>query len=240
MTNNSDVVCTDDVCFISNKNQTDYEKSDSPITVPTPESAWTIYGKNNCPFCIKAKQLLSNEQLSSSVAYHDVEKYGGANNVRQQLYQIPETHKTVPIVFYGETFIGGYTELETFYKTLKNEKINNDIYDTNTTTESKMANKYGGLSESKLVDAEVIDLVTPFQQQIVDKIIDDIDDFKIINYKTQLVAGLNYFVKIQVNRINQRCVHVRIYKPLPHTKKQPELYAHIDYPKTVEDPIVYF
>lgn len=239
--NDNGVVCTDDVCFIPDKNHTDNQLLETPAQtpVPTPESAWTIYGRNNCPFCTKAEQLLSNEQSPSTVVYHDVEKYGGAKAVRQQLPQVPDTHKTVPMVFYGETFIGGYTDLEVFYKILKNEKINNGLVNNNY-TQTKMAHKCGGLSETKPVNAEVTDLVTPFQKQITDKIIDDIDDFEIISYATQLVAGMNYFVKIQVNKINKRCVHVRIYKPLPHTQKQPELYEHIDYPKSVDDKIVHF
>merc|ERR1712039_776071 len=41
--------------------------------------------------------------------------------------------------------------------------------------------------------------------------------------KTQVVAGMNYFVKVAIS--DAECVHLRIHKPLPHTGKPAELHG---------------
>ena len=37
----------------------------------------------------------------------------------------------------------------------------------------------------------------------------------------QVVAGTNYFVKVKISAAS--CVHLRIYKPLPHTGEHPHV-----------------
>ena len=68
----------------------------------------SIITKDNCPWCVKAKELLGQHNynyseinipsdLSREVFYALVEKYN--------------TTKTVPKVFDGKTLIGGYEDL---------------------------------------------------------------------------------------------------------------------------------
>ena len=44
--------------------------------------------------------------------------------------------------------------------------------------------------------------------------------FQALSYKTQVVAGLNYLFKVQVD---DSIIHIKIHKPLPHTQKEPVL-----------------
>lgn len=65
----------------------------------------TIYTKPTCPYCIRAKQLLSSKGVSFTdinVA-EDPEAY-------EQLKQ-RTNHKTVPQIFINEQFIGGCDDL---------------------------------------------------------------------------------------------------------------------------------
>jgi len=55
-------------------------------------------------------------------------------------------------------------------------------------------------------------------------------------FKTQVVAGINYFVKV---RISNYIFHVRIYQRLPHENKAPEVVRVIG-PKSETEPIEYF
>ena len=57
-----------------------------------------------------------------------------------------------------------------------------------------------------------------------------------ISYSTQVVAGVNYLIKVQSN---DKYFHLKVNKPLPHTKKQPFILA-IEVDKSLEDPLVPF
>ncbi|KAF5924015.1 hypothetical protein HPG69_010447 [Diceros bicornis minor] len=40
------------------------------------------------------------------------------------------------------------------------------------------------------------------------------EEFKAVEYKTQVVAGTNYYIKVQVGDNNY--IHLKIFKSLPH------------------------
>lgn len=71
---------------------------------------------------------------------------------------------------------------------------------------------------------------------------DSVGMFKALKYKSQLVAGTNYFVKIQVDDGGE-CVHVRLFEALPCHKKEGaksvEL-AGVQAGKQVKDAVEYF
>ncbi len=65
----------------------------------------TIYSKENCHFCIKAKELLKKKNIN----YLNID-IGEDEKLLAQLYQ--ETRQsTVPYIFINNKFIGGYNEL---------------------------------------------------------------------------------------------------------------------------------
>lgn len=67
-------------------------------------NAFLVYGKRNCPWCTKAKQLL--DKLQMFYVYMDVAE---DTDLRERLKAAG--HKTVPVVFLGDELIGGYNEL---------------------------------------------------------------------------------------------------------------------------------
>lgn len=65
----------------------------------------TIYTKPSCPYCVRAKQLFD----SMGVSYEEV-NFMEHPEKRQEL---SEKHNwmTVPMIFIGEEFIGGFDDL---------------------------------------------------------------------------------------------------------------------------------
>ncbi|XP_037041011.1 cystatin-A2-like isoform X1 [Bradysia coprophila] len=99
----------------------------------------------------------------------------------------------------------------------------------------------GGLGASKPVDADVTEVIERQRDSIIKKICDSGStcpsaDAKIVinSYKTQTVAGTNYFVGLTIDDI---IYHVRIFSQ-PWT--QTEEVHGVQGPKTVTDEISYF
>lgn len=66
----------------------------------------TIYTTPYCPYCIRAKQLLSQKQ----VLFTEVDLSREPAHVRTDLMN-KTRHRTVPQIFIGEQFIGGCDDL---------------------------------------------------------------------------------------------------------------------------------
>lgn len=122
-----------------------------------------------------------------------------------------------------------------------------------------MSKMTGGISDKEEpANAEIQALVEQVKDQITGKMNASFNVFEPISYKTQVVAGRNYFVKVgnlnaslvilqihkqsnyhiclQIHVGNDECIHARIYKNL-----QREVSVHsIEENKTKEDPIAYF
>jgi len=70
---------------------------------------YTIYGKEHCIYCEKAKALLHNK--ATSYEYHDVVKDINQRNI---LLSKVKDVKTLPQIFLNEKYIGGFTELQAY------------------------------------------------------------------------------------------------------------------------------
>jgi glutaredoxin len=73
----------------------------------------TVYSKDNCPFCVRAKRLLEQK----GIAYMEV----SAVDHREQLIETVtkatgSPPKTVPQIWLNDQYIGGYTELDAYFK----------------------------------------------------------------------------------------------------------------------------
>ena len=66
----------------------------------------TIYSTIVCPYCVRAKQLLERKD----VAYKEINLSNEAPEARVELMQ-RTNHRTVPQIFIGEQFIGGFDQL---------------------------------------------------------------------------------------------------------------------------------
>lgn len=66
----------------------------------------TVYSSMWCPYCHRAKQLLSRK----GVAFEEIE-VDGAPAVRAEMARRAHGCQTVPQIFIGETHVGGCDEL---------------------------------------------------------------------------------------------------------------------------------
>lgn len=76
-----------------------------------------IYGKKNCPFCTKAKNLadqLSNFREDFSFEYTDFEEKGMTKETLGEKLNV--TVETVPQILLDGELIGGYTDLEAYVR----------------------------------------------------------------------------------------------------------------------------
>ena len=65
-----------------------------------------IYTTPICPYCVRAKQLLSQK----GATYQEIDLSRESPEVRQQL-MAQTRHRTVPQIFIGELHVGGYDDL---------------------------------------------------------------------------------------------------------------------------------
>ena len=67
----------------------------------------TIYSKRWCVYCVAARRLLS----SLGLEYEEI-SLDGRKELRRELSAANGGWPTVPMIFVGETFIGGYDDLQ--------------------------------------------------------------------------------------------------------------------------------
>ncbi|NXD90537.1 CYTX protein, partial [Chaetorhynchus papuensis] len=63
------------------------------------------------------------------------------------------------------------------------------------------------------------------------------DVFGAIVYRTQVVAGIIYFIKVKVS--NDNYVHLKVFQSLPYENQGPSLVG-FQTGKTRDDPLTYF
>jgi len=98
----------------------------------------------------------------------------------------------------------------------------------------------GGTTEEKAANADIQDKVNQVKAKFLENMGEnagDISDFTAVSYKSQVVAGTNYFVKVRTGE--DTYAHLRIFMPLPFAGDTPELVGN-QTSKTKEDPISYF
>ncbi len=79
----------------------------------------------------------------------------------------------------------------------------------------------GGWSDEKAVDENVVKLVNSLKADIETEVGQTFSMFTPILFRSQVVAGINYKVKIAVD--NSEYVHVSIFVPLRHTASPPRV-----------------
>uniref|UniRef100_A0A8C4VTW3 Mitochondrial matrix import factor 23 n=1 Tax=Gopherus evgoodei TaxID=1825980 RepID=A0A8C4VTW3_9SAUR len=97
----------------------------------------------------------------------------------------------------------------------------------------------GGLTETKPATPEVQKIADQVKLQLEGKTNEKYLVFVAIQYKAQVVAGINYFIKVSVSNSTDECVHLRVFQSLPHENKGPSLTSY-ETGKTKADPLNYF
>ena len=64
-----------------------------------------VWSKENCPYCLQAKALLESRGIEFEE--RNVQK----DWTREQLLAAVPTARTLPQIFLGDNYIGGFTEL---------------------------------------------------------------------------------------------------------------------------------
>lgn len=83
-------------------------KNPTKHTFPQPcDGVWTVYGADWCPYCIKTKNLL----VSKDVDFEYVDIDDLKINKQDIIDLAGNGHKTIPMIFNGKKFIGGYSDL---------------------------------------------------------------------------------------------------------------------------------
>ncbi|XP_067321659.1 cystatin-A-like [Anolis sagrei] len=86
---------------------------------------------------------------------------------------------------------------------------------------------------------------TPKVQELADQTKGEIEQkenkkysiFKATEYCTQVVDGINYFIKVDCGQ--GEYLHLRIYQPLPQSGEKISLTSY-QTGKTADDPLIYF
>eukprot|EP00105_Crassostrea_gigas_P024754 XP_011445117.1 PREDICTED: cystatin-A [Crassostrea gigas] len=97
----------------------------------------------------------------------------------------------------------------------------------------------GGLSEQQMAGPGEQALVAKSRKEIIRRLPSWFDrpvgPFKALTYRTQTVAGTNYFIKVKIQEPRPRFIHVRIYATLNNRSKVAGVKVARQY-----DPILYF
>jgi len=94
----------------------------------------------------------------------------------------------------------------------------------------------GGTTEMKSPDDESNQMLTTVKDQFHEKA-GTSGEVKLLGYKTQVVAGTNYFMKIAVG---DKVIHARVFQPLPHTGESAQVHSIEDKNHTPESELAYF
>ena len=92
----------------------------------------------------------------------------------------------------------------------------------------------GGLGGARQLDDDEVSMIVALKDQIEQRCNKQFETFEPQVAKTQVVAGINYFAKVHVG--NGECIHVTIYKPLPHTNEPPSV-SDVQQGKTFDDEL---
>ncbi|XP_075551954.1 cystatin-A2-like [Dermacentor variabilis] len=95
--------------------------------------------------------------------------------------------------------------------------------------------RVGGLSqELKPADAQVQEVCEKVRSDVENKLGQNFEEFTPVNYRTQVVNGTNYFVKVRVG--SDQYVHVRAYKSF----QGDVTFAAVQENKSLEDEVEHF
>ncbi len=75
------------------------------------EYHYFLYGISDCPFCVKAKQLLNDMDIL--YVYTEIDKDNKTFFLNKMALKT-NNQRTFPLVFHNDKFIGGFTQLDDY------------------------------------------------------------------------------------------------------------------------------
>ncbi|XP_012635691.1 cystatin-A-like [Microcebus murinus] len=70
----------------------------------------------------------------------------------------------------------------------------------------------GGLSEARPATAEIQEIADKVKPQLEEKTNETYEEFEAVKYKSQVVAGTNFYIKVHVG--GNRYVHLKVFEGL--------------------------
>ena len=95
-----------------------------------------------------------------------------------------------------------------------------------------MMNMFGGFSKAKLATDDIKKIVKEIQPKIEERTNEKYNVFEAISFKSQVVKGVNYVIKVLVG--DEKYIHIRIYVPLGNEEKK---ILEVLTKKELEDPL---
>ncbi|XP_032744837.1 cystatin-B [Rattus rattus] len=95
----------------------------------------------------------------------------------------------------------------------------------------------GAPSATLPATTETQEIADKVKSQLEEKANQKFDVFKAISFRRQVVAGTNFFIKVDVGE--EKCVHLRVFEPLPHENK-PLTLSSYQTDKEKHDELTYF
>ncbi|KAK4288118.1 hypothetical protein Pmani_038835 [Petrolisthes manimaculis] len=94
----------------------------------------------------------------------------------------------------------------------------------------------GGASPEQPPNDQVQQIINNVREEVEKELGHSVTEFSLISYKTQVVAGTNYFAKVDIGEGEDSMVHIRVYKNLGGNVS---LHS-IQYPKSRNHSVEYF
>jgi glutaredoxin len=94
---------------------------------------YTIYGKKDCEYCDKIKDFFATKFVKTRkvvVRYYDIDELIKSKIIKnyrefqENMKPFIHNHKTVPIIFANDLFVGGYDSFMELYKKINPNNIN--------------------------------------------------------------------------------------------------------------------
>ncbi|XP_015998982.1 cystatin-B [Rousettus aegyptiacus] len=102
---------------------------------------------------------------------------------------------------------------------------------------SRIGRMCGGPSSTQPATAEIQAITDQVKSQLEEKTNKKYPIFKAVEFKSQVVAGTNYFIKVQVG--DDDFIHIRVFESLPHENKPVALHDY-QTDKSRQDELAYF
>uniref|UniRef100_A0A8B9YJT8 Cystatin domain-containing protein n=2 Tax=Bos TaxID=9903 RepID=A0A8B9YJT8_BOSMU len=104
-------------------------------------------------------------------------------------------------------------------------------------TAEMWAPNLGGFSDTQDATAEIQAIADQVKSQLEEKENKKFPVFKAVKFRSQVVAGMNYLIKVQVDEDD--FVHIRVFESLPHENKPVALTSY-QTNKSRHDELTYF